>query len=202
MNYFLILVILIGMNSACASQMSNVAMHKKIVDVTLNDQMYMVLRYGKPQDLRTLFAKEKIPNIDDQKYYGSRRTPLISAVRHNRLELAQTLIDLGADVNLRDMNGESALVIACREWELSHENATKLIQLLVLHGASETGASKQRYPQRAEALEKAIAKRREYNSKVAKKIMAVQEDLILDVAHIIADYSFEKVLAETEEKLQ
>lgn len=208
MNYFLLSVILFGMNNANASQMSSVEVHKKIVDVTLNEQMYDILHDGgeatEKTKLRELFAQEKIPNINDQEGNSAERTPLICAVRYNYLERAKTLIDLGADVNIRDMNGETALVIACREWELSHENAAALIQLLVLHGTSETDNNyckrRNKYPERVAALEEAIAQRKEYNSKVAKEIVAVQEDLILDVAGIVAEYSFEKVPAETEEK--
>jgi len=201
MNYLLLFAILISTQSAHASQMSVVEVRKKILDATLNAKMYGMLCNNNLEGLKNLFAQETIPDINDQKHNSAKRTPLIGAVRYNKFANAQTLIDLGADVNLWDMNGDTALVIACREWELSHEDATKLIQLLVLHGASETGASK-RYPQRAEALANAIAQRKEYNSKVAKEIAAVQEDFILDVARIVADYSFEKVPAETEEKLQ
>lgn len=194
------------MNSVHASQMSNVEMHKKIVDATLNQQFGNMLYNNDLEGLKNLFAQETIPDINGQDRFCNERTHLIRAVRYNCLERAKTLIDLGADVNRQDFNGETALVIACREWELSHESAVKLIQLLVLNGANETIANNNGckphmfFPERAVALEKAIAQRKEYNSKVAKEIAAVHEALILDVAHIIADYRFEKVLAETEEK--
>jgi ankyrin repeat protein len=57
-------------------------------------------------------------------------TPLIFAARENNEEIAQLLIDHGADVNARNMYGDSPLSLA------EKEGHTTIVEILKANGAN------------------------------------------------------------------
>jgi ankyrin repeat protein len=56
----------------------------------------------KPPKCNTFFKKEDV-------------TPLMEAVRHGHIQCAEHLLNAGADVNLKDSHGNTALMIAAQE---------------------------------------------------------------------------------------
>ncbi|XP_031778925.1 serine/threonine-protein phosphatase 6 regulatory ankyrin repeat subunit A-like [Nasonia vitripennis] len=66
--------------------------------------------------------------------YG--RTILHFAAKHNRVQLTNTLLEKGAEVNLADKGGETPLLLAA-----SSKKANELLPLLMKHGADFTAKS-------------------------------------------------------------
>ena len=61
--------------------------------------------------------------------WGKGRTPLMMALRCGKIEAAEQLIRLGADVNIEDSDGNTALSIA------SMKGLSKIVEVLKEHGA-------------------------------------------------------------------
>ena len=63
------------------------------------------------------------------------RTLLQTAVEKNELKLAKTLINGGADVNSKDINGETAMFLHLNPWYNRGKDAREIIELLLDNGA-------------------------------------------------------------------
>jgi hypothetical protein len=175
---------------------------KKIIDERLTQELHNVIHFAVPdnhlvEEIKELFSGEKIPNINSGKEVYGKRTPLIKAVGYGLLESARLLISLGANVNMQDRNGETALIVTCRELEIP-STALPLINLLIANGTDEgivslngcnafTFEEPLRLAEVQSALEKRQKKCAEYKQKIANPILE-NTNLIGDLAHIIVSY--------------
>lgn len=62
--------------------------------------------------------------------------PLISAIQHSQLSCAEMLLDMGADVDARDVHQDTALHAACRLTDT--ELGVEALQMLLSKGAEKT----------------------------------------------------------------
>lgn len=86
-------------------------------------------------DLKTLLGTDPLgrpfTNVNDRVDVGD-RTSLMWAAMYNDVEKAEILIENGADVNLSDFQGQTALMYVA----VRGDKATNLAKLLLAHGAS------------------------------------------------------------------
>jgi len=138
---------------------------------------------------------QQYPRIINQRLHGD-DTALIHSIRHNVDEIAQILIDAGANLNLRNKDGNTALIMAVRE-----ENKN-IVQLLIAAGANKE--MRDNYDDTA--LDNAISKRfgdeylaavaagekerhrYEQAQQVAKK--ELEQHMIPELAKITAEYAY------------
>ena len=81
------------------------------------------------QDVIDLLRKGAKVNENSSSTFGW--TPLISAIYHRKEDIAEFLIESGADVNKADSDGKTPLLWAVSSWG----DNTNLIRLLVIRGA-------------------------------------------------------------------
>jgi ankyrin repeat protein len=72
--------------------------------------------------------------INARSKYGT--TLLLLAARKRRADIAEKLIELGADVNVADQGGTTPLIAAAPDDDNPGPVGTKLISLLLRHGAN------------------------------------------------------------------
>ena len=84
---------------------------------------------GKNDTLRFMLENDADPNTRDKRY-GAGTTPLHCAARHDRLNAADILLEFGADVNAKTVDGKTPLDMA----KLSKKQ--KVTELLLLHGGN------------------------------------------------------------------
>ena len=72
---------------------------------------------------------EDKPNLDGSSEYFFRTTPLIEAVRFGQKKLVETMLNLGANINVRDANGATPLIIAATY------GSTDVVELLLSYHA-------------------------------------------------------------------
>jgi ankyrin repeat protein len=80
------------------------------------DRLHAAIREGDPESVRRLLAEgADVNGLDTDRF----ETPLMTALRHRRLEILEILLEAGADPAVEatgwDNAGESALVVAARE---------------------------------------------------------------------------------------
>ena len=75
----------------------------------LKQQLFDAARTGDITRLRDLIAQDADVNVQDAKGY----TPLIIASYNNQPEAVKALIEAGADVDLPDCGGNTALMGVC-----------------------------------------------------------------------------------------
>lgn len=79
-------------------------------------------------DLVSYLVQEKGVKVDDRIHFNE--TPLIRAVRQRCLSAARLLLELGADISLRDANGRNAL------WFAVINKDYPMMRMLVEHGGT------------------------------------------------------------------
>lgn len=110
------------------------------------DMIELLLSYGATKDLHSLAVVGNCNAIRDLFDQGSievnqvdraRRTPLFHAAHNNHLPVVRLLLEMGANPNLTDRDGQSPLSTACLHM-LSQECDPKIIECLLAYGATKT----------------------------------------------------------------
>ena len=118
---------------ACINNNINIA--KKLIDLGVdtniaddegNTPFHIAIEGNAGVDLLNLLYVNNA-KIDIQNIYG--QTPLMIALEKGNVEVVKFLVDLGADLNLRDDDGKTALDLV-----IKYEDK-KMIDLLITHGA-------------------------------------------------------------------
>jgi ankyrin repeat protein len=204
--HYLFLITAIVASSLDASHIHIKAQLGKNIDITLNARMYQALKEGQEDldALTVLFSGDKKPDINDQNYFSASRTPLMKTVRwcapdSYSFSLVQALIRFGADVNVQDCNGDTALMIAAREAGDLKERQQPLVELLIenyadadIQNGSYNGTALYlaSSPKIKVAIEKALQKRAEQEANIAQE---VKKAFPVVLAKIIAQYGNENV---------
>ena len=93
--------------------------------------LHILAVIGDHQAIRELFESKQI-DVNEQD--RGHRTALFHAAHNNHLQVVQLLLDMGADPNLSDKDGQTPLSSACLHM-LSQECDPKIIDCLLSHGS-------------------------------------------------------------------
>lgn len=93
----------------------------------IKNPLMIAVNQGRSMKVRLMIASGANVNEVDTEYYS--RTALHVAVERNNLQILQTLLNSGADVNMQDQHQKTPLMMI--NWNTSGE----ILQLLVQHGA-------------------------------------------------------------------
>ena len=81
------------------------------------------------EKVRTLLTKNRIsPNF----YFASKSTPLITACKHDRLDIIKLLLENGARVNEPDGNDNTALFYVCKTGNMEALNYYVIIMQMLI----------------------------------------------------------------------
>ena len=99
------------------------------------DGILKVIKLGTDEDFQELLSQGLIPNINMINEKGE--TLLMVMCSSSFLRGVKLLIDHGADVNIADPQGNSAFILACRNFkDYSAEECSEIIKLVVANGAN------------------------------------------------------------------
>lgn len=128
---FLFLLSLVTQAYVQAAQMKQeLCCEQKVIDASLNEQMWQAIERNQIDVLRKLFSEEKIPDINaiEENDDGLESTALMKAVRNPKI--TQFLLDHGAQIDKKtSMRKETALM------EAAYHGALSVVQLLINHHA-------------------------------------------------------------------
>ena len=121
------------MSTKRSSQTSDDSSPKRAKFISF-DGILKVIKLGTDEDFKELLTQGLIPNINMINEKGE--TLLMVMCSSSFLRGVILLIDHGADVNVADPQGNSAFILACRNFrDYSKEECTEIIKLLVVKGA-------------------------------------------------------------------
>ena len=121
------------MSSKRSNQTSDDSSHKRVKAITF-DGILKVIKLGTDEDFQELLTQGLIPTINMINESGE--TLLMVMCLSSFLRGVKLLIDHGADVNVADPQGNSAFILACRNFrDYSKKECSEIIKLLVVKGA-------------------------------------------------------------------
>lgn len=91
-----------------------------------DNSLFLAIKSGNLDTVKQLLTEKELVNFKEE---GSRITPLMEAAKSGQEEIARYLLQQGADVNARDILGESALIYAIEAGNV------KIVQMLIDKGA-------------------------------------------------------------------
>ena len=102
------------------------------MDGSKKDQLFANIGFDEYKQFRV--GLKDVENIDDKEDdFG--QTLLMTSAAHNRKKFVKKLLKRGANVNLRDKKGRTALILALNSGHFNDENDT-IIKMLLERGAS------------------------------------------------------------------
>ena len=103
---------------------------KLLLSCGATTSLHILATVGDHQAIRDMDDRKQI-NVNE--FDSGKRTPLFHAAHNNHLKTVRLLLDMGADPNLSDKDGQTPLATACLHM-LSQECDPKIIEGLIAHG--------------------------------------------------------------------
>lgn len=125
-------VFLINLLSAINIVAAMDSQKQKRLPTKTNKALFDAICRGDRAQLDALLARGDDVNIYDN---SNGETPLITAIKHNRIDMVQALLEAGADTEKRDGDGNTALLTIAESNGINIDADSEIVTLLIAAGA-------------------------------------------------------------------